>query len=57
MTDKSLADIYDELAKTYEQNRGQVDMTSILDNFYTSMENKSRRMLGLGCGAGEPCAR
>ncbi len=57
MTEKPLADIYDEFAKTYEQNRSQFDMSSILDNFYTGMENKTGKMLDLGCGAGEPFAR
>ena len=52
-----LQSIYDEFAKTYEENRGLFDMSAVLDDFYSGLEQKKGKLLDLGCGAGEPVAR
>lgn len=53
----SLQDIYDGFAKTYEQNRGQFDMSAILATFFKQLNHQNDSLLDLGCGAGEPVAR
>ena len=52
-----LRKIYDAFAKTYENNRGQFDMSDVLDEFYSKLKPENRQLLDLGCGAGEPVAR
>ena len=54
---RSLQEIYDGFADTYEENRGLFDMTEILVDFRSRLADDSGRMLDLGCGAGEPFAR
>ena len=54
---KTLCEIYNSFAATYEQNRGLFDMTEVLDHFYNLLEIKKGSLLDLGCGAGEPFAR
>ena len=53
----TLRKIYDAFAKTYEENRGQFDMSDILDGFYSTLKPENGKLLDLGCGAGEPVAR
>jgi len=48
---------YDELAESYEQNRGLFDMTPILTTFWKRLSYPSGHLLDLGCGAGEPVAK
>jgi len=55
--DITLREIYDGFAETYEENRGLFDMTDVFASFYECQEVKKGRLLDLGCGAGEPCAR
>ena len=57
MSQRSLKDIYDGFADTYEQNRGLFDMSGILDDFYDRLTGKPGRVLDMGCGAGEPFGR
>lgn len=52
-----LREIYDVFAKTYEENRGQFDMSDILVGFYSTLKPENGKLLDLGCGAGEPVAR
>ena len=52
-----LRKIYDAFAKTYENNRGQFDMSDVLDEFYSALTLDNGKLLDLGCGAGEPVAR
>ncbi|MBT5229751.1 MAG: methyltransferase domain-containing protein [Methylococcales bacterium] len=54
---KTLAQIYDGFAKTYEQNRGLFDMTEVFETFYKCLLVKQGDALDLGCGAGEPFSR
>lgn len=54
---KTLPEIYDGFAATYEQNRGMFDMTEVMDAFYGGMNPSTGHLLDLGCGAGEPFAR
>ena len=54
---KSLENIYNGFAKSYEQNRGFFDISEILDSFYLSLALEKGELLDLGCGAGEPVAR
>jgi len=53
----TLQDIYNGFAKTYEQNRGEFDMSEVLDCFYKQLSVSQGHLLDLGCGAGEPLAR
>lgn len=57
MTNHQLSEVYNRFAATYEQNRGQFDMTAIFDEFYDILKAPHGHMLDLGCGAGEPFAR
>lgn len=54
---KTLREIYNGFASTYEQNRGLFDMTDVINQFYNALEVKKGSLLDLGCGAGEPFAR
>lgn len=54
---KTLQDVYDGFAETYESNRGSFDISSLLDSFYASLSTEEGHLLDLGCGAGEPVAR
>ena len=55
--ERSLRDIYDGFAETYEANRGLFDMTDLLGPFYAGLARPKGRLLDLGCGAGEPFPR
>ena len=55
--ERSLRDIYDGFAETYEANRGLFDMTDLLGPFYAGLDRPKGRLLDLGCGAGEPFPR
>ena len=44
---KSLKEIYDGFAQTYEQNRGLFDMTEVLDHFYNALEIKKGKLLDI----------
>lgn len=52
----SLTKAYDHMASSYDKNRGLFDMTSVLNDFYESLEIKKGNLLDAGCGAGEPFA-
>ncbi len=52
-----LMEINDAFAKTYEENRGQFDMSDVLNGFYSTLNLKNGKLLDVGCGAGEPVAR
>ncbi len=54
---KTLREVYNGFAATYEQNRGLFDMTGVLGHFYETLSIKKGALLDLGCGAGEPFAR
>lgn len=54
---KTLQDVYDGFAETYESNRDSFDISTLLNGFYTSIDKKEGHLLDLGCGAGEPVAR
>jgi len=49
-----MKEIYDHFATTYEANRGQFDMTDVLDTLWQRQNLSEGRLLDLGCGAGEP---
>lgn len=51
---KELAEAYNRLALTYDQNRGLFDMSAVFDDFFHILGQKSGHVLDLGCGAGEP---
>ncbi len=55
--DPSLQQVYDELAATYEANRGAFDTTLVFDTFFRRLPPGRGHLLDLGCGAGEPMAR
>jgi ubiquinone/menaquinone biosynthesis C-methylase UbiE len=50
---KTLQEIYDDFARTYEANRGLFDVTEVFASFYPRLENSPGRLLDLGCGTGE----
>ena len=52
-----LQEIYNDFAKTYEENRGFFDISEILNLFYSQLAQDNGGLLDLGCGAGEPVAR
>jgi len=54
---KTLRDVYDQFATTYEANRGLFDMTPVLNPFFAGLGKAEGRLLDLGCGAGEPFPR
>jgi cyclopropane fatty-acyl-phospholipid synthase-like methyltransferase len=54
---KSLQEIYNGFAKSYEENRGIFDISEILQSFYAQLAVTNGDLLDLGCGAGEPVAR
>lgn len=56
LMDKSLVEIYNEFAATYEANRGMFDMSEIFDSFYHCLNVNNGHVLDLACGAGEPFA-
>ena len=51
-----LAAIYDEFARTYDDNRGLFDMTPVIADFAARLP-ATGSLLDLGCGAGEPFAK
>ncbi|KAA6187777.1 class I SAM-dependent methyltransferase [Thiohalocapsa marina] len=51
-----LRSAYDALSVTYEANRGQFDMTQVLDDLFARLPSRGGALLDLGCGAGEPVA-
>lgn len=53
----SLRTLYDQLAETYEANRGTFDMSAVLEAFFHCLTVSPGDLLDLGCGAGEPWAR
>lgn len=54
---KTLQEIYDGFAQTYEENRGLFDMSTVFEDFYRRIPAGRKEVLDLGCGAGEPFAR
>ena len=50
---KSLDKIYDNFAKTYDENRGLFDLSDIQQSFLKELPFKTGRLLDLGCGSGE----
>ncbi|MDH5729117.1 MAG: class I SAM-dependent methyltransferase [Gammaproteobacteria bacterium] len=54
---RNLQTIYDGFAKTYDENRGLFDLSSVLSDFHQSLAKSGGELLDLGCGAGEPVAR
>lgn len=52
-----MREIYDEFAATYDANRGQFDMSEILDSYWRRLDQPRGKLLDLGCGAGEPFAK
>ena len=51
-----LAAIYDEFARTYDDNRGLFDMSPVIADFMADLP-ATGNLLDLGCGAGEPFAK
>lgn len=51
-----LARIYDEFARTYDDNRGLFDMSPVIADFAARLP-ATGHLLDLGCGAGEPFAK
>lgn len=56
MRPDSLALVYDEFARTYDDNRGLFDMSPVIADFMAQLP-ASGNLLDLGCGAGEPFAK
>ena len=54
---QKLSEIYDEFAKTYDENRGQFDLTEIFNSFYARLALDQGKLLDLGCGSGEAFSR
>lgn len=54
---RTLSEIYDRFAETYDDNRGRFDMSEVFDAFYAGLRRDAGDVLDLGCGAGEPFAR
>ena len=54
---KTIQQIYDEFAHTYEENRGNFDVVPVLEDFYGTLEKSTGQLLDLGCGAGEPVSK
>ena len=54
---KTLEEIYDGFAETYDKNRGLFDMTEIFDSFYGTLNHENGSLLDLGCGAGDSFSR
>lgn len=49
----TLAEIYDEFAKTYDENRGLFDLSAVFESFYQCLDIEQGKLLDLGCGSGE----
>jgi cyclopropane fatty-acyl-phospholipid synthase-like methyltransferase len=54
---KSLPEIYNEFAMTYEANRGLFDMSELMNDFYQRLPFPRGHLLDLGCGTGEPFSK
>ncbi len=52
---ESVAEVYDDFARTYERSRGQFDISEVLEDFTANLPQRGS-LLDLGCGAGEPVA-
>ncbi len=52
---KAIAATYDDLATTYDRNRGLFDLSEVLADFIPLLPPEGH-LLDLGCGAGEPVA-
>ena len=50
---KPLNEIYDEFAKTYDENRGLFDLSAIRKKFSEQLVSGEGELLDLGCGSGE----
>lgn len=57
MGKRTLSEIYDHFAESYEANRGLFDMSEVFEVFYKYLSPKKGHLLDLGCGAGEPWGR
>jgi len=55
--DRSLQQIYDGFADTYEASRGLFDMSEVLRDLAGHLPEGKGRVLDMGCGAGEPFPR
>ena len=55
-TDIDLKAVYDRFADTYHDNRGQFDISPILNGLIAGHSLEQQHLLDLGCGAGEPVA-
>ena len=55
--DRTLEQIYDGFADTYDGNRGLFDMTEVFQSFRQRLGVEKGRLLDLGCGAGDSFAR
>jgi len=53
---RSLQEIYDQFADTYEANRSVFDLSEVFEAFYQHL-GVCGSLLDLGCGAGEPWAK
>ncbi len=57
MAVKSLEQIYDHFATTYDESRGLFDISDVMTDFTSRLPVRPGHLLDLGCGAGEPFAR
>jgi ubiquinone/menaquinone biosynthesis C-methylase UbiE len=49
--------VYNNFARTYDENRLIFDMSEVFDSFYKSLESTQSSILDLGCGSGEPFSK
>ncbi len=47
---------YAALAQSYDDNRGQFDMSAVLEDLFSRLPSSPGQLIDLGCGAGEPVA-
>ena len=54
---EDLRTVYNEFALTYEKNRNMFDMSKIIEDLSKNIKKEHKKVLDLGCGAGEPFAK